>query len=128
MLNKEATRFEELKCEIYDPGSQDPRLPLGALLPLLDQAGAVSGFLQNNLLMDNNNLLLMDNNDGSGQDLHAVGHGLVVPFLLALSTPALRFLHPPITCSALPMFFCLFSKCHLERQDQITISMAMRCE
>ena len=54
MLNKEPKCFEDLKCEIYDPGSQDPRLPLGALLPLLDQADTVSGFLQNNLLMDNN--------------------------------------------------------------------------
>ena len=88
MLNKQAKCFEDLKCQIYDPGSQDPRLPLGALLPLSDQADTVSGFLQNNLLMDNN--------DGSGQDLHAVGHGLVIPFLLALSTPALRFLHRPI--------------------------------
>ena len=96
MLNKEAKCFEDLKCEIYDPGSQDPRLPLGALLPLSDQADTVSGFLQNNLLMDNN--------DGSGQDLHAVGHGLVIPFLLALSTPALRFPHRP----AMPIFLSVY--------------------
>ena len=112
MLNKEAKCFEDLKCEIYDPGSQDPRLPLGALLPLSDQADTVSGFLQNNLLMDNN--------DGSGQDLHAVGHGLVIPFLLALSTPALRFLHIDLLSHPLPcQYCCLFMKCHLEKQDQI---------
>ena len=34
-----------------------------------------------------------NNSKMSLEDLHAVGHGLVVPLLLSLSTPALRF--PP---------------------------------
>ena len=35
-----------------------------------------------------------NNSKMSLEDLHAVGHGLVVPILLSLSTPALRFQQP----------------------------------
>ena len=37
-----------------------------------------------------------NNSKMSLEDLHAVGHGLVVPLLLSLSTPALRFHLPAI--------------------------------